>query len=98
VFGVLKIKALFLGLLLASPPVAAWILRSDESQMQRSEIQTVTTIKEPRKLRVEVVSKGSAPEWVYVEVTPQAVPEPRVFALVAIASLGLLRRRRVSGK
>lgn len=97
-FGILKIKALFLGLLLASPPLAAWMLRSDEKPIQEPAIQTVTERQGSRKVPVEVVSKGSEPQWVYVEVAPQAVPEPGVFALVAIASLGLLRRRRVDGK
>lgn len=97
-FGILKIKALFLGLLLASPPLAAWMLRSDEKPLQESAIQTVTERQGSRKVPVEVVSKGSEPQWVYVEVAPQAVPEPGVFALMAIASLGLLRRRRVDGK
>ena len=97
-FGILKIKALFLGLLLASPPLAAWMLRSDEKSIQETEIQTLTEKQDAHKVRVEVVSKGSEPQWVYVEVAPQAVPEPGVFALVAVASLGFLRRRRVDGK
>lgn len=97
-FGILKIKALFLGLLLASPPVAAWMLRGDEKIIQETAVQPVTESQRARKVPVEVVSKGSEPEWIYVEVAPQAVPEPGVFALVAIASLGLLRRRRIDGK
>ena len=43
---------------------------------------------------VEVVAKGSAPKVVYVEVTPQAIPEPGCVSLLALTGLLLLRRQR----
>jgi hypothetical protein len=45
------------------------------------------------RIPVEVVSKGSAPEWVYVEVENQAVPEPGILPLLLLPTLLLLRRR-----
>jgi hypothetical protein len=47
---------------------------------------------------VEIVTKGGAPKWVYVQVSHQAIPEPGVIALTALASLLLLRRQRSVGK
>ena len=46
------------------------------------------------RIPVEVVSKGSAPEWVYVEVENQAVPEPGALPLLLLPALVMLRRRR----
>lgn len=43
---------------------------------------------------VEVVRKGSAPEWVYVKVENQVVPEPGFLPLILLSALALLRRRR----
>lgn len=95
-------KAVFLGLLLASPPVAAWILRGDESSLEAQMVQqvsaTVAASPEAVRLPVEVVTKGGAPQWIYVEVTNSAVPEPGVVSLLAVTSLLLLRRHRPSGK
>ena len=50
------------------------------------------------QIPIEVVAKGSAPQWVYVEVQGQSVPEPGAVSLLSMASLLLLRRRRDSGK
>jgi hypothetical protein len=102
-FGILKMKALFFGLLLVSPPVAAWILHAPEPALQTQEIQALPT---PRtvpqsgaiQMPVEIVTKGGAPEWVYVEVSQQSIPEPGVVSLAAMASLLLLRRQRSAGK
>ncbi len=94
-------KFLFLALLLASPPLAAWMLRGPDSppQMQPVEMQrAIAQGDRPLKVPVEVVSKGSEPQWVYVQVAPQAVPEPGAFALLAMGSLLLLRRQRPDGK
>lgn len=46
-----------------------------------------------RKLPVEVIRKGKPPEWIYVDVPITAVPEPQIFALLALAG-GLLAYRR----
>ena len=43
---------------------------------------------------VEVVRKGSAPEWVYVKVENQVVPEPGFLPLILVSALALLRRKR----
>ena len=99
--GILKIKVLLIGLLLASPPVAAWILRGAEPAAQSGGVQPVASqmmAASPAdgsiRIPVEVVAEGSAPQWLYVEVQSQAVPEPGVMSLVALTSLLLLRRRR----
>ncbi len=48
------------------------------------------------RVPVEVISKGEPPEWVYVEVEAQAVPEPGILPLLVLAGsvLALRRRRR----
>ncbi len=99
--GILKIKALLIGLLLASPPVAAWILRGAEPAAVTPAVQPAvshTMVASPAdgsiRIPVEVVAEGSAPQWLYVEVQSQAVPEPGVMSLVALTSLLLLRRHR----
>ena len=93
-------KSLLLALLLASPPLAAWIIRSEPSLMPASGNRPVTgqsTASDPeptQRLPVEVVQKGSAPQWIYVEVQNQAVPEPSSLGIFALGSLLLFRRRR----
>jgi hypothetical protein len=102
-FGILKMKVLFFGLLLASPPVAAWILRAPEPTLQPEEIQAVSALQsapqsEATQVPVEIVTKGGTSKWVYVEVSHQSIPEPGVVSLAALASLLLLRRQRSVGK
>ena len=36
---------------------------------------------------VEVIANGSAPQWVYVQVGNQAVPEPGMVSLLALTTL-----------
>jgi hypothetical protein len=93
-------KAVFLGMLLASPPVAAWMLRGSHTARENHDIQPITEISSPAPVRipVEVVAKGSASQWVYVDAPSHAVPEPGVASLMAVASLLLLRRQRPGGK
>lgn len=93
-------KLLLFGLLLASPPVAAWILRNDPPKLQTIEnstfASTPTTISgsQTMTIPVEVVAKGSAPKVIYVEVAPQAIPEPGSVSLLALTGLLLMRRQR----
>jgi hypothetical protein len=101
-FGIFKIKVLLLGALLASPPLAAWMIRGADqkareagAQLQQSHPPSpVPNQAAPVKVAVEVVSKGSPPQWVYVEVPAQAIPEPGSLTLVVGAGWLLLRRRR----
>jgi hypothetical protein len=104
-FGLLKIKVLLCGLLLASPPVAAWMLREDPPGRSMTAAADSVAPNAARALNagavqvpVEVLAKGSAPQWVYVELPNQAVPEPGVVSLLAVTSLLLLRRQRPGGK
>lgn len=93
-------KVLLLGVLLASPPVAAWILHEPKPAPQIAGIQLVANTALPHaangavQVPVEVVTTGSAPQWVYVEVQSQSIPEPGVVSLLALTSLLLLRRQR----
>jgi hypothetical protein len=93
-------KTLVIGMLLASPPVAAWILHAAEPTVPQTENQSLVIPESPPAIQipVEIVAKGSANQVVYVEVSNQAIPEPGVPALMALASLLLLRRQRPEGK
>ena len=46
------------------------------------------------QIPVEIVSEGSPPHWIYVEVQNPSVPEPGITSLIAVAGLLLLRRKR----
>jgi hypothetical protein len=97
---VLKIKGLLFGVLLASPAVGLWVVHQAPQNASRSDIQPVSSggaDQFPEKITrvpVEVISKGSAPQWVYVSVGTQAVPEPGVTLLVGFAALVLVFRRQ----
>lgn len=100
----MKMKTLMIGLLLASPPVAAWMLRAAEPAIHEPAIRPTphaalaASNEAAVQVPIEVVTEGSAPEWVYVEVRSQTIPEPGSAALAALASLLLLRRQRPAGK
>jgi len=80
-----QIKLLWVGLLLACPPLSAQSLPASTSPAdEEKRIQ----------MPVEVVGTGGKREWVMVEVSNEAVPEPGTTALLALSSLLLLRRRR----
>lgn len=97
--GILKTKPLLCGLLLASTPVATWVLRAAQPAPKLPEIHTVSTpAGNAVQVPVEVVAKGAATKLVYVEMQTQAIPEPGPFALIALSSLLLLRRQRAGGK
>lgn len=46
------------------------------------------------QLPVEVIEKGNAPEWIYVHVGHEAVPEPGSVSLVVLAGLLVAFRRQ----
>ncbi len=94
-------KAIIFGVLLASPAVAVWAYRHSEKPPASSEIRAVSysraghgqtegTVRVP----IEVIEKGSAPKFYYVESTTAAVPEPGIFSLLTLTSLVLVFRRQ----
>ena len=93
-------KALLLGMLVASPALAAWICRDSEVAVSRQEITSISHHASPARseslirVPVEIIAKGSAPKWVYVEVAAQAVPEPGMASLLALTSLLFVLRRQ----
>lgn len=99
--GFLNMKIVAVGVVFATPLAVSWVWRGGEASAAPAPgVQTVAAktavIPEPTvKVPVEVVSKGSAPQWVYVEVGPaHSVPEPGVLPLVALPALALLALRR----
>ncbi len=99
-FGIFKMKALLIGMFVASPAFAVWTLRGSEAPISQPEVRSVSlTPAGPLpeavvRVPVEVIAKGSAPQWVYVEVGSQAVPEPGIFSLLALTTLLLVARRQ----
>lgn len=100
-FGVLNIKFLWFGLLLAFPLATAWALRDSSgsgNHAAAAQIQAPATSSPTgdnlTKIPVEVVAKGGKTEWVYVEMPNQTIPESGTAALLALTSLLLLRRHR----
>lgn len=96
---ILKIKTLFIGMLVASPAVAVWVMRDGKVPKQTGEMVRISCpIPSERtpvvKVPVEIVTPGSAPRWVYVDVGSSAVPEPGVISLVAFAGVVLAFRRK----
>lgn len=93
-------KALLLGLLLASPPVAAWVFHENKATVPGPPIQQIAqgnpnmNGNEVTKVPVEIVSNGRAPQWIYVQVQADAIPEPGILPLTYLAALLLLRRKR----
>lgn len=93
-------KTLLLGVLLASPVFATWICRGSELPVSHQEIRVISNNQIGAfslpvvRVPVQVIAKGSAPKWVYVEVAGQAIPEPGIISLVALTSLLITFRRR----
>lgn len=93
---------MLLGVLIASPGVGLWMHLWTPSVAQVADIQKVShptvmpVAAEMSQVPVEVISKGSAPQWVYVYVGHQAVPEPGVISLVGFTALLLVFRRQRS--
>lgn len=96
--GFFKMKPLLLGLFLATPAVAAWMSR--EPEPPPAAVRQVAYVPHPAesapiRVPVEVLEKGSAPQWVYVEVSTAAVPEPGLFPLAVVTwAFWVLRRKR----
>lgn len=98
--GFFKMKVLLFGVVVASPAVVTWVWRGGEPPAvpgvhpvahAKAAVMAEPTVKVP----VEVVSKGSAPQWVYVEVGgAESVPEPGVLPLLVLPALVLVLRRR----
>lgn len=95
-------KGLLFGVLLASPGVGLWMHLRTPPASQSADIQKISYVAatpapvEVTQIPVEVISKGSAPQWVYVNVGSQAVPEPGVISLVGFTALLLVFRRQRS--
>lgn len=93
-------KTLLLALLVASPAVASWVRHGGGPAPARPEIRPISYPASASgtgsvtRVPVEVLSKGSAPQWVYIQVPGQAVPEPGMISLLALTSLFLVFRRR----
>lgn len=97
--GIFKIKFLWFGLFLASPPMAAWALRGGvetENTPVQTNIHATAASSETDRLKVpvEVVTGEGKTQWMMVEVTHEAIPEPGAAVLLAVSSLLLLRRHR----
>ena len=85
-------------MLLASPAVALWGFRSHKPLTIKPEIQAVADGRSSSgsvsRIPVEVIANGSAPQWVYVQVGNQAVPEPGMVSLLALTTLLVAFRRQ----
>jgi MYXO-CTERM domain-containing protein len=96
----IHLKAILLGLALAAPPVASWVVRGDVNPPDTAAVVRVSSMPEaipdakPAKIPVEVVSNGSEPQLIFVETPAQSIPEPGVLPLATLAAALLLRRKR----
>ena len=101
-FGLLKFKLLLFGLLAASPAVGVRSYRSQNPLISNPEKPSsnfsipLLAIEPVVRIPVEVIANGRAPEWVYVQVGTQAVPEPGLVSLLALTAVLLVfgRHRR----
>ncbi len=90
-------KALLIGMFVASPAFAVWTLRGSEAPVSPPKVSLTPAVPQQKavvRMPVEVIAKGSAPQWVYVEVGSQAVPEPGMVSLLALTTLLLVCRRQ----
>ncbi len=71
--GLFKMKPLLIGMLLASPLVATWLQQNREPAILTTHDQRLKNhIKtEAIRIPVEVLAKGSAGEWIYVDIPSQ---------------------------
>ncbi len=93
-------KPLLLGLLLATPALGAWIFHGTPVIDSTAPRTAITAAPAPPlaaivRVPVEVIAKDRAPQWIYVQVGAQSVPEPGTATLLVLTSLLLLHRRRI---
>lgn len=99
-FVIFRTKTLLLVVLAVFSAVAVWKYNGTHTvpakpQVRSSGDSVQAAVPEPVvRVPVEVVATGSAPQWVYVEVGNQAVPEPGMISLLALTSLLLTFRRQ----
>lgn len=97
-FGVLKIKTLLFGLLLTTPPIAAWAIRTRDGHPQAPFTPPAQpALRTTAKIPVEVVTQGIGSQTIYVEAPAQAIPEPGLLPLAVISTAMLFQRRRAVG-
>ncbi len=90
-------KSMFLGALLASPVVALWMYRHSEKSDISSQIHPVSFVGQADgvvRVPIEVIEKGSPPKLIYIEQSPQAVPEPGMVSLLTLTGMVLVFRRQ----
>ncbi len=98
--AIFRTKALLWVVLAVFPAVAVWKYNGTQAapakpQARSSGDSVQAAVKEPVvRVPVEVIATGTAPQWVYVEVGNQAVPEPGMISLFALTSLLLAFRRQ----
>lgn len=99
---IFKIKVLRLGMLLAFPAIAAWICRGSEVATSSSEVRPISFTTDAAhaesvvRLPVEIIAKGNAPHWIYVNIASNSVPEPGSMSLFGLTGLLLVLRRERS--
>lgn len=87
-------------MLVASPAVVYRLGWSDIPSVSRPWISSVSpatalpAVAATVRMPVELIASGKSPEWIYVQVGNQAVPEPGVCSLLAVASLLVVFRRQ----
>jgi hypothetical protein len=86
----IKMKTLWLALLLAAPPVAIWTWRGGGERTTPPVVAAHPT----EKVAVEVLTADGKKQWMMVEVPHEAVPEPSSALLIMLSTLLLLRRNR----
>jgi len=97
VSGFFKIKTLLIWMLVASPAVGYWVKRGREIAPAAPAAGNFAYqgAAPQERIAIEVVTQGTGHETVYVDVAPQAVPEPSSSLLVVLAgALAVLRRGR----
>ena len=95
-----KLKVLTVGFLLVSPAVGFWSYQSGRSSDLIGSTgavvvpETVLDSEPSLEIPVQVIRSGKTPEWVYVQISPQAVPEPGTLSLLGIGAILLMIRRQ----
>lgn len=95
---IFDVRVLFFSALLVSPAVAAWVLKKGDTPLNQDVMPvSVIEVATPSVARVpvEIRENGSEPQWVYVQVQADSIPEPGAISLLAIAGMftAFFRRR-----